>query len=177
MFVKSFSAASIARIALMTAVTAVLSQCAIPLPGLVPITLQTFAVALTGAFLGWKQGAVSILVYLLLGCVGVPVFSGFSAGVGALAGPTGGFLVGFPIMACVCGLGQGRSALTGCAFGLLGLALLDMLGALWLARVGGMDFPAALMSGVAPFLIKDVASVILAVLLARLVRRRMPGMN
>ena len=52
-----------------------------------------------------------------------------------------------------------------------------MLGALWLAQAGGMDLPAALMSGVAPFLIKDVASVILAVLLARLVRRRMPGMN
>ena len=172
---KSLKAASIARIALMTAVMAVLSQCAIPLPGLVPITLQTFAAALAGALLGWKQGAAALAVYLLLGCVGAPVFSGFSAGVGALVGPTGGYLMAFPVMAALSGVGREKSTLINCAFGLLGLLALDLVGTFWLAQVGGMSFQAALTAGVVPFLLKDVASVLLAVLLARLLRRRLPG--
>lgn len=95
----------ITTIALMTAVTAVMAQIAIPMPAGVPMTLQTLAVTLAGVILGSKQGAVSMLIYLLLGGVGLPVFSGFKGGLAMLVGPTGGFIISFPIMAFLIGLG------------------------------------------------------------------------
>ena len=67
----------------------------ISIPTLVPFTLQTFAIYLTVLLLGWKRGLGAILVYILLGIVGVPVFSGFKAGLGVVAGPTGGYIIGF----------------------------------------------------------------------------------
>ena len=78
-------------------ITAILAQISIPLPGGVPLTLQTFAVSLAGILLGSKKGFISILVYVLMGAIGLPVFSGFSAGIGAIVGPTGGFILSFPI--------------------------------------------------------------------------------
>ena len=80
---------------LFAAVLAVLSQLAIPMPGAVPLTLQTFGVALCAYVLGWKLGTLSYLIYFLLGLAGVPVFSNFTGGIGKLFGPTGGFLIGF----------------------------------------------------------------------------------
>ena len=78
-------------------ITAILAQISIPLPGGVPLTLQTFAVSLAGILLGSKKGFISILVYVLMGAIGLPVFSGFSAGIGAIVGATGGFILSFPI--------------------------------------------------------------------------------
>ena len=99
-------------IALMAALTAIMAQIAIPMPSGVPMTLQTLAVTLAGVILGAKGGALSMLVYLLLGAVGVPVFSEFCGGLGILVGPTGGFLISFPLMAFIVGLGvpQERSS-------------------------------------------------------------------
>ena len=95
----------LATMGLMAAVTAIMAQIAIPMPQGVPMTLQTFAVTLAGIILGSKRGAISMLIYLLLGAVGLPVFSGFRGGLGMLVGPTGGFLISFPIMAFIIGLG------------------------------------------------------------------------
>ena len=88
---KQLSTKSIILVGMFAAVLAVMSQVAIPMPSGVPMTLQTFAVALAGAVLGWKLGALSALVYLLLGAAGVPVFSGMSGGLGVLLGKTGLF--------------------------------------------------------------------------------------
>ena len=74
---------------MFTAVLVILSQLAIPMPTGVPITLQTFAVALTGVVLAWKLGLASTIIYILLGTVGVPVFSEFSGGLHVLVGYTG----------------------------------------------------------------------------------------
>ena len=95
---KQLSTKSIILVGMFAAVLAVMSQIAIPMPSGVPMTLQTFAVALAGAVLGWKLGALSALVYLLLGAAGVPVFSGMSGGLGVLLGKTGGFIFGFIFM-------------------------------------------------------------------------------
>ena len=84
--------------AVMAAVTAVCAQISIPMPSGVPVTLQTFAVPLTGYLLGMKYGLISVAVYILLGAAGVPVFTGFRGGIGTIAGPTGGFIVGFLLM-------------------------------------------------------------------------------
>ena len=92
-------------IGIMAAVTAVMAQISIPMPMGVPMTMQTFAVTLAGIILGSRRGALSMLVYLLIGVVGVPVFSNFTGGLPSLVGPTGGFLVSFPIMAYLIGLG------------------------------------------------------------------------
>jgi len=91
-------------IGLMTALTCVLGPLAIPLPfSPVPISFTNLAVYLAVYVLGMKAGAVSYLVYLLLGMAGLPVFSGFTGGFGKLAGPTGGYLIGFIFMAVISG--------------------------------------------------------------------------
>lgn len=105
---SKLSIQDICSIAIMTAITAVLAQITIPMPMGVPMTMQTFAIILSAVILGSKRGAVSQLVYILLGAVGVPVFSGFSGGIQRLIGPTGGFILSFPIMAYLIGLGVER---------------------------------------------------------------------
>lgn len=102
---SKFSVQDICSIAIMTAVTAVMAQISIPMPLGVPMTMQTFAVTLAGIVLGAKRGAISMVIYVLLGAVGVPVLANFSGGFQHLIGPTGGFLLSFPIMAYLIGLG------------------------------------------------------------------------
>ena len=89
------------RQALFAVLIAICSWIAIPT--VVPFTLQTFAVYLTVTLLGWKRGLAAICVYILLGLVGVPVFSGFRAGLGVLAGPTGGYIIGFIFLSLIMG--------------------------------------------------------------------------
>lgn len=89
--------------ALFAAVTAVCSQITIPIQP-VPITLGTFAVLMAGGFLGKRYGLLAIVIYLLLGMAGVPVFSMMRAGFSVIAGPSGGFIIGFAPMAFVVGL-------------------------------------------------------------------------
>ena len=89
--------------ALFAAFCTVCSQLTIPIQP-VPITLGTFAVLLAGGFLGSRYGLMSIVIYLLLGAAGVPVFSMMRSGVSVIAGPAGGFIIGFAVMAFVTGL-------------------------------------------------------------------------
>ena len=100
---KVFDLKNMVLMALFIAVTCVLAPLSIPI-GPVPISLTNFVIYFELYFLGWKRGLISYVVYLLLGMVGLPVFSGFAGGVGKLAGPTGGYLIGFILMTLVCGL-------------------------------------------------------------------------
>ncbi len=160
-------------VGVMAAVLAVLSQIAIPLPAM-PLTLQTFGVALCGCLLGWRSGALAVAVYILLGAVGVPVFTGFSGGVSVLVGTTGGFIWGFLPMAALCGVGRDvRCRPLRLLPGLLGLLLCHLLGAAQYALVAHTDFlPAVLLVSV-PFLVKDILSVAAAGLAAMLVADRL----
>ncbi|MCL2796882.1 MAG: biotin transporter BioY [Firmicutes bacterium] len=92
------------RIAVFTALICALSPIAIPI-GAVPITLQTFVILCTGVVAGPKNGTVACVAYVLLGAFGVPVFSLGRGGFGMIAGPTGGFILSFPLMALIAGLG------------------------------------------------------------------------
>ena len=92
-------------IALMTAVTCILAPLSIPI-GPVPISLTNFAIYLSLYLLDWKKGTISYFIYLLLGFAGLPVFSGFTGGVAKLAGPTGGYIVGFIPMAIIAGFAE-----------------------------------------------------------------------
>jgi len=95
-------------IALIAGFAALIAACAL-LPaiqvgaGLVPITLQTFAVLLAGAVLGARRGFLAVLLYVVVGAAGLPVFSGGAAGLAVLTGPTAGYIVGFPLAAGLCG--------------------------------------------------------------------------
>ena len=93
---------SLVLCALMAALTAICSQIQIPLP-MVPINLALFAVHLSGALLGWKYGALSMVVYALLGVIGVPVFAGFGSGPAVLFGKTGGYILGYILCALIVG--------------------------------------------------------------------------
>lgn len=173
---NSLKIKNIALAALMTAVIAVCSQLAIPMPSGMPITLQTFAVALAGCFLGVKWGAASITVYVLLGTAGVPVFANFKGGAQVLFGATGGFIFGFIIMVVLCGL----AAKSRIAFKILlcaaGLIACHILGVLQYSLVTGTPFIASWLGVSLPYLIKDAVSVALAAAAAGLLRRRLPVM-
>ena len=93
-------------IAVFAAIIAVMAQLSIPMPGGVPMTLQTLAVPLAGIVLGARRGTISTILYLLLGIVGVPVFANFTGGPGVILSVTGGFLMSFPIMAWMAGCGM-----------------------------------------------------------------------
>lgn len=160
------------RHALMTALICVTAPLQIPL-GAVPLTLQTFVITLSGAMLGAKRGCASAIAYVLLGAVGLPVFTGFSGGLGALLGPTGGFLIGFPLLAAFCGMLRGRPMPLQILCGVFGLLLMDAIGTLHLMNVADMGLSAALIAGVWPFLAKDIACVALGCIAARKISARL----
>ncbi len=151
--------------AVFAAVLAVLSMLVLPLPAGVPITLQTFGVALCGGCLGWKRGSAAVAVYLILGGCGLPVFAGFGGGFGRLLGPTGGFLWGFLPMVLLCGLAKGNF-LKRFGIGLAGLCGCCLIGVLQYAFVAGVSPWQAFSVSCAPFFLKDVACVAGAVLLS-----------
>lgn len=151
--------------AVFCAVLAVLSQIVIPLPAGVPVTLQTFGVALCGCCLGWQGGLVAMGVYLLLGGCGLPVFSAFGSGLGWLMGPTGGFLWGFLPLALCCGL-RARTPWQPLLSG-VGLAACHLIGTVQFAVVTGNLVVQAFVVASLPYLGKDIVFVLFARWLAK----------
>jgi len=156
--------------AVFAALTGILTQVQIPLEP-VPVNLALFSVYLAGALLGPKYGALSMLVYVLLGAVGVPVFSGFSGGLHKLVGPTGGYIVGYIAAAFLVGLlsrkwGFGFGNLTLALTMLIGMIACYTLGTAWFMIVTGRDLWTSLTLCVFPFLLGDGIKIALATLLA-----------
>lgn len=153
-------------IALMTAVTCVLGPLSIPLPfSPVPISLTNFAIFLTIFVLGMKNGTISFIIYLLLGAVGVPVFSSFRGGLQVLAGPTGGYLIGFIFLALIMGfaLDHFDRKLVPTIIGMIiGMAVCYAFGTVWLAKLLSLSFKEGLIMGVIPYLPGDAAKIIIA---------------
>lgn len=160
---------------LMAAVLCILGPISLPIPvSPVPVSLGFFAVYLTVYILGMKMGSVSVLVYVLLGFVGLPVFTGFSGGIGKVLGPTGGYIIGYLFMAPIIGffIDRWKTNYVIMVSGmLLGTAVCYLFGTAWLAYQGGMSFSAALAAGVIPFIPADIVKLILAVLIGEPVRR------
>ena len=146
------------QVALFAAIIAVMSQISIPTPFGVPISLQTFAVALCGYFLGAKKGPAALLVWIAVGAVGVPVFAGFKGGFAALLGVTGGFIYGFIPLVLLCGLELKNKALR-IALGAAGILACHLCGVLQYALLMGIDFLQSFLTVSVPFLIKDFASI------------------
>ena len=161
-----------AVIALMTAVTCILGPMSIPI-GAVPISFTNFVIYVTIYLLGTKLGTISYLIYLLLGMAGLPVFSGFSGGLAKLAGPTGGYLVGFIFMAVISGIfiakSQGKPVLSIIGM-VLGTLVAYAFGTVWFVIEAKCTLIYALTVCVLPFLIGDAVKIILASWIGPLIR-------
>lgn len=151
---------------LMTAVLCILGPVSLPIPfSPVPISLTNFVIYTAVYILGMKRAATSCLIYLCLGTVGLPVFSGFSGGLGKLAGPTGGYLIGFLFLALIQGFimeqfpGKIRTSVIGM---ILGTIVCYTFGTVWLSWQMHLSFGAALAVGVIPYLPGDAVKMILS---------------
>ena len=157
--------------ALMAALMCVLCPVSVPI-GPIPISLSILVILLTVFVLGTWRALVSYTVYLLLGAVGMPVFSGFQGGLAKLAGPTGGYLAGFWLMILVAGLimEKGKRNLLITVLGMLvGVAVDYAVGTAWFVFQTESTVAHALDVCVYPFIPFDVAKIIIAVLLGSVV--------
>lgn len=157
------------------ALTAVGAYIMIPLP-LVPITLQTLFVILAGALLGGYLGALSQVVYILLGVIGLPVFSGGKAGFGVLIGPTGGYLIGFVIGALIIGkltsLRRDPGIVWLMGSMVAGMVIVYTLGIIQLMFVAKLSFIKAVSVGLLPPLPGEIIKIVVAALICRKIRAR-----
>lgn len=182
----SHSAISIKDIcysAIFAAIIAVLAQLSIPLPGGVPLTLQTLAVMLAGVILGAKNGCIAVIIYILLGAVGLPVYAGFKGGLSTILGPTGGFIVSFWTISLCAGLGMrfGSRAKRNLdslklyyffiTIGILiGAVCNYIIGVVWFSTVTGNTSLNAIKLCVLPFVVTDLIKIVLATALGPMLR-------
>ena len=167
--------AEMTKMALMVAMNCVSAYIIIPLPfSLSPLALQTMIVNLTGYVLNAKQAFMTMLVYLLVGLAGVPVFTGGSAGPGKLFGPTGGYIIGFLFTAVFLAYFKGekynfkRYALPGCV---IGIPLIYVFGVVQLKLITGMGWDKAIMTGALPFIPLDIVKCLAAAVIAGPINR------
>lgn len=163
--------------ALLAGLIAATSWIAVPLFGPVPVTLQTVFVLLAGLLLPPGWAAASMVVYLLLGAAGLPVFSAGQGGLGTVLGPTGGFLLAFPFAAAAASLSfralsRGRSVLLAAIIAaLIAEVVMYAIGLPWLMAQTGLSFGAAAMAAFVPFIVPDAIKLVFAVTIATAVRR------
>ncbi len=167
--------AEMTKIALLVAMNCVSAYIVIPLPfSLSPIALQTMFVNLVAFLLTPRQTFMTMLVYILIGLAGIPVFTGGTAGPAKLFGPTGGYIFGFMVAAVLIALLRGseysfkRYSIIGVG---VGIPVIYLLGALQLKFVTGMDWQAAVVTGVLPFVPLDVVKCLAAAFLAGPIHR------
>lgn len=159
--------------ALMTCVMCILGPMSLPV-GPVPISLTNLVIYFTMYVLDTKRSLAAYLVYLLIGCAGLPVFSGYTGGLPKLAGPTGGYLVGFIPMLLVSGavIEKHWKNPVICIITMEAATwICYVMGTWWLSKSTGMDFHAALAAGVIPFILVDFAKIMIAGNLGPVIRR------
>lgn len=155
----------------------------ISIPAAVPFTLQTFAVFLAVILLGGKRGTMSVLVYILIGAIGIPVFSGFRGGIGVLLHNTGGYIAGFLLSALIMWAAEGllgRKLWVQAVSMILGLAACYAVGTAWFMFVyirstGAVGVMTVLGWCVIPFIIPDAVKIMLALMLGNVLRKPLAG--
>src|SRR3954452_19767916 len=161
--------------ALFAAIIGVMSQITITLP-LVPITGQTLAIGLAATILGSRYGTLSVILYLIIGSAGVPVFAEFSGGISKLVGPTGGFLVGFIPAAFIIGLYMGKWGFNfknALIANIIGMIITLFFGTVWLKISADLSWIAAFSGGFTPFVIVGIIKAALASWIGIIVRNRL----
>lgn len=166
---KKYSVRDLSYISLFATLIAVAGYIIIPLPiSTVPVTAQTLAVMLAGSLLPPGHAASSVLVFLMMGAIGIPVFAGGTAGLGIISGKTGGYLAGFLAGAFIISLLKGKNP------GFLrllavntagGVILVYTFGVLWLNYVTGIGISKSIIFGALPFIPGDIVKIIIAALI------------
>lgn len=160
---------------IFTAIIGILAQITIPFP-LVPITGQTLAIGLAATILGARYGTISTILYIAIGAIGIPIFANMQGGLGAIVGPTGGYLIGFIPTAYFIGWYIAKTKLTfthAMIANLIGMIITLTFGTLWLKVAASLSWSVAMSTGVLPFLIGGVIKAVLASYIGVLVKKRL----
>ena len=170
--IKRISAKTITLTALMAAVLCVMGPFSVPI-GPVPLSLALIGVYLCGYLLGYKKGALAVLIYILIGAVGLPVFTGFAGGPAKLFGPTGGYIAGYIFTALICGffVEHFEKWYLHLAGMVLGLAACYALGTAWFMVLMHVTVAEALATCVIPFVVFDLIKIGLAMLLGMTIKK------
>ena len=177
---ETFSVRKMAIIALMTAVLCILAPISIPVfISPVPVSLGVLAVYLTAYVLSPVDATISVIIFILLGTFGLPVFSGYSGGLSKLVGPTGGYIIGFLFTVYISSLFiHMKKGIIYDVIGMItGLALCYILGTIWFSYQQGKGFIASLLLCVVPFLIGDAIKIIVAVILGTQINKRLAHLD
>ena len=169
----SSKAQTLTFVALSTAITCILGPLSIPI-GPVPISLTILAIFISVYAIGLKRGMVSLLLYMLIGFIGLPVFSNFKGGFNVLIGPTGGYIVGFIFVVLCAGFAIERfeDKVYMHVIGMsVGTILCYITGTAWLAYQGHMTFWEALLAGVIPFVWADAIKIAIAAIVGPRLRK------
>lgn len=165
----------ITMIGLSAALMGVFSQLAIPLPA-VPLTLQVFGAILLAMVLEEKLATLAMVIYTLIGAMGIPVFANFSRGLSVVVGPTGGYILGFIALAFMVGkASKQKNKIVMVSMVYVGLVLQYAIGLLQLKTVLGLSLQDALVAGVYPFIIKDIILTGIAIMVALKVKKHIRG--
>lgn len=173
---SKLSIQDICSISLCTALIAIMAQISIPMPLGVPMTMQTFAITLAAVVLGSRKGGTAALIYILLGAVGLPVLAGFTGGIQYFIGPTGGFLISFPVMAFIIGLGaeRFRDAKGGFVLCLIAGTLVNyVIGVLMFCLLMDSTIMTGITACVLPFIPTAILKAILASVIGLKIRGRL----
>ena len=165
---------------LFAAVIAVMAQISIPMPMGVPMTMQTFAITLAAVVLGSKLSTISSLIYIIMGAVGLPVLANFSGGFDKFVGPTGGFLISFPLMAYIIGLGvEHRNAFKGAFVTavVVGTLVNYVVGVALFVVVAHSTIAVGISACVLPFIPTAIIKAVLACAIGLNLRKRIPGLK
>ena len=167
------------KIALITAIICIIAPFSIPI-GVVPISFTNFILLLSLYLLSTKESLISYAIYLLIGLIGIPVFSGFTSGPSKLFGPTGGYLIGFIFLILISGICvnkfPNKSIL--CFFSMIiGSIVVYLFGSLWLAYQAKLTLLAAVATGVLPFVLGDLIKIILVLLIGPILKKQIGRFN
>lgn len=163
------------QISMFASLIAIFAQITIPIP-IVPITGQTLAVGLTATVLSTKRSVQAVMLYLLLGAIGLPVYAGFNGGIGVLFGPTGGYLLSFPIMALLIGLFIKRNPgtfLNSLVANNIGMVVQLLIGCIWLKFSANYSWEAAFNGGFISFIPVGILKAVIASWIGLIIRQRL----
>lgn len=168
---------NLAFAALFTAIISILSQISFLTPT-VPVTLQIFGVSLCGFTMPIKWSFPSVLTYIAVGTLGLPVFSNFTGGFQITFGPTGGFIWGFIVLAAACSLAQKRKKnMVKIIIAFTGLLICHLIGIIQYSLLTGTTLWISLFTASLPFLIKDIVCLAAAFFVSKFIKKRIKGLN
>lgn len=159
---------------MMAAILCVLAPMSIPTT--IPITLGTFVIFIMTYILTYKYAFISCMIYILLGIIGLPVFSGYQGGIGKVIGPTGGYIAGYLFIALICGYINNRYH-TNKVLQIIGMTMsvviCYVLGTLWFSYQQGMGIYESFIICVVPFIIGDILKIVVALVVGNVLRKRL----